>query len=166
MAEQIEARRVKARAEASILAKANVVGVGVGYKVQAGRVTDQLSVMVLVRRKVPSAGLAAEALVSPEIEGVPTDVIEVGDLRALQARTDRWRPAPAGVSMGHYMVTAGTFGAVVRARSTGARLLLSNNHVFANSNDASPGDPISSNRGRRMADMNRQTRLPGWSASA
>jgi hypothetical protein len=39
-------------------------------------------------------------------------------------------------------VTAGTFGVVVRDRATNARLILSNNHVLANSNDALIGDPI------------------------
>jgi hypothetical protein len=70
------------------------------------------------------------------------DVIEVGEIRALQSRTDRWRPAPGGVSIGHYKITAGTFGAVVKDKSSGERLILSNNHVLANSNAAAPGDPI------------------------
>jgi hypothetical protein len=69
-------------------------------------------------------------------------VVEVGLLRAFQARTDRWRPAPGGVSLGHYKITAGTFGGVVRDRNTGDRLILSNNHVLANSNNAQAGDPI------------------------
>jgi hypothetical protein len=73
---------------------------------------------------------------------VPVDVVEVGLLRTFQARTDRWRPAPGGVSLGHYKITAGTFGAVVRDRNTGDRLILSNNHVLANSNDAAAGDPV------------------------
>jgi hypothetical protein len=86
--------------------------------------------------------LDPEALVAPEIDGVATDVVQVGDLWAMQSPTDRWRPAPCGVSLGHYQVTAGTFGSVVRDRATGERLILSNNHVLANSNDANPGDPI------------------------
>jgi hypothetical protein len=76
------------------------------------------------------------------LSGIKIDVIEVGELRALQTRTNRWRPAPGGVSIGHYQITAGTLGAVVRDRSTGDRLILSNNHVIANSNDADPGDLI------------------------
>ena len=39
-----------------ILAKPNVVGLGVGYKKVAGRMTDELSVVVLVRDKKPPAG--------------------------------------------------------------------------------------------------------------
>jgi hypothetical protein len=124
-----------------ILSKPNVVGVGVGLKSRSGRATGEFALIALVRRKVPEAALAPQDLVPSEADGVPTDVMEVGDLRAL-ARTDRARPAPGGVSIGHYQVTAGTLGAVVRDRTTGRRLILSNNHVLANSNAASPGDAI------------------------
>ena len=50
------------------------------------------------------------------------------------------RPVPIGVSAGHPGVTAGTIGA--RARSGGDVLALSNNHVFANGNDAAVGDNL------------------------
>ena len=142
MAELAEFTKVRRAHEGVILAKPNVVGVGIGYKVRRGQTTDELSIVIMVRQKLPEAGLDAEALLPPVIDGLGTDVIEVGDLRALQARTDRWRPAPGGVSLGHYQVTAGTFGSVVRDRTTGDRLILSNNHVLANSNNASPEDPI------------------------
>ncbi|MEX0788323.1 MAG: hypothetical protein WD906_01875 [Anaerolineales bacterium] len=125
-----------------ILSKPNVVGVGVGLKSRSGRATGELALIALVRRKVPEAALAPQDLVPSEADGVPTDVMEVGYLRALVARTDRARPAPGGVSIGHYQVTAGTLGAVVRDRTTGRRLILSNNHVLANNNAASPGDAI------------------------
>jgi hypothetical protein len=49
---------------------------------------------------------------------------------------------PPGVSIGHYQVTAGTFGALVTDRATGERFILSNNHVLANSNDSQLGDAI------------------------
>lgn len=142
MSEQREVRRLKESHKAAIMAKPNVVGVGTGYKVVRRRTTDELCIVALVRQKLPEAGLDPGALVPSEIDGVATDVVQVGDIRALQERTDRWRPAPGGVSLGHYQVTAGTFGSVVRDRASGARLILSNNHVLANSNDARPGDPI------------------------
>jgi len=126
----------------ALLDKANVVGVGVGYKVVGGEPTGELSVAVLVREKVPTAQLDPAARVPPQVDGVKTDVVQVGEIRSLQTRTERWRPAPPGVSIGHYQITAGTFGAVVRDRSSGARLILSNNHVIANSNNATAGDPI------------------------
>ena len=126
----------------AILAKPNVVGVGVGYKTIQNERTDELSVVALVREKVPLAGLLPETLVPSHLDGIKTDVMEVGELRPLQLRTDRWRPAPPGVSIGHFQITAGTFGAVVRDKSSGRRLILSNNHVLANSNAAKTGDPI------------------------
>ncbi len=142
MPDEAEVGRVKEQHVEAILEKPNVIGVGMGYKVTRNRRTDELSVVVLVRQKLPEAGLRPDDLVSRDLDGVATDVLEVGDVRALQARTDRWRPAPGGVSIGHYQVTAGTFGTVVRDVGTGDRLILSNNHVLANSNEASPGDAI------------------------
>lgn len=125
-----------------LLNKANVVGVGIGYKETGGQRTDELSVVVLVREKQPADQLPPQAVVPAQVDNVKTDVVQVGDIRAFQARTDRWRPAPPGVSIGHAQITAGTFGAVVRDRASGARLILSNNHVLANMNDAQIGDPI------------------------
>lgn len=142
MSSEQTVRQVKEAHKDDLLNKSNVVGVGVGYKVQNGERTDDLSVTVLVREKVPSSSLPPAARVTPQLDGVPTDVVEVGTLRAFQTRTERWRPAPPGVSIGHYAITAGTFGAVVRDRSTGARLILSNNHVLANMNNAQVGDAI------------------------
>jgi hypothetical protein len=141
MSTQQDVTRVKEQHKETLLAKPNVIGVGVGYKVAGRTKTSEISVVALVRRKIPQAGLAPEAVVPSQVGGVSTDVVEVGDLRALQAPTDRWRPAPGGVSIGHVRVTAGTLGCMVRARS-GVRLILSNNHVLANSNDAKPGDVI------------------------
>ena len=61
-------------------------------------------------------------------------------MRALQAPTERFRPAPGGVSIGHKDITAGTLGCWVRRENQW--YVLSNNHVLANSNLASIGDAI------------------------
>lgn len=58
------------------------------------------------------------------------------------SKDEKWRAAPGGVSIGHYTITAGTLGALVYDRFTGARLILSNNHVLAAGNLAVVGDPI------------------------
>ena len=134
--------QVKERFKETILRKPNVVGVGTGFKEVRGRRTTDLCVVALVRVKLPRAGLAEDALVPSRVEGIPTDVVEVGELRAEQARTDRWRPAPGGISIGHFKVTAGTLGTAVRDRASGERLILSNNHVLANSNQADVGDAV------------------------
>ena len=142
MAEKEKIRTVKENHGAAIMAKENVVGMGVGYKETKGAKTDRLALVVMVKKKVSIEELKERDVIPAEIEGVITDVIEVGEIVALQARTDRWRPAPGGVSIGHYKITAGTLGVLVRDVETDEVLILSNNHVMANSNDATQGDPI------------------------
>ena len=119
-----------------------VVGVGTGYKISHGEETDELCIVTMVAAKVPKSGLTAESMVPPEIDGVRTDIIEIGDLWAFQTPRSRFRPAPAGVSVSHYQSPAGTFGCVVRDRQFGTRLILSNNHVLARNNEGKLGDPI------------------------
>lgn len=142
MAHHAEISFVRGKHQSSILKRDNVVGVGVGYKVQRGKQMDELCLLVLVTKKLPVEAVEPKALVPKSIDGVNTDVIEVGVIRAHQSRTDRWRPIPAGVSIGHYKITAGTFGCMVRDQASNGRLIISNNHVLANSNDAELGDPI------------------------
>ena len=135
-------KEVKSAHEHELLRKKNVVGVGIGKKIVGGKQTDQECITVMVSQKLPLRALSKDDVVSREIEGIITDVVEVGTLRAFAERTDRWRPAPGGVSIGHYKITAGTLGAVVKDTRTGNRVILSNNHVLANSNDATQGDEI------------------------
>jgi len=137
-----EITQVKETRKDNLLTMENVVGVGVGYKIKNGHPSEDVAIVVMVSRKLPLPALAPESVLPKQVDGVNVDVVEVGQLRALQARTDRWRPAPGGVSIGHYKITAGTFGAIVHDRLTGTRLILSNNHVLANSNDAEIGDQI------------------------
>jgi len=129
-----------------ILGLPNVVGVGRGHKHVAGRNTGQEVLTVLVKKKVPKHELESCHLVPKSIGQCHTDVIEAGEIVAL-GRTDRERPARPGMSIGHYRITAGTFGALVYDTKTGEPLILSNNHVLANSTDgrddrARVGDPI------------------------
>jgi hypothetical protein len=122
-----------------LLSKPNVVGVGVAYKVVQGTRTEELSIVCMVSRKTSDLPKGGE--IPREVDSIKTDVIQVGVLRAL-GYTGRQRPAPGGISIGHFAITAGTLGVVVRDRDSGQRLILSNNHVLANSNDAEIGDAI------------------------
>lgn len=136
--------QAQAEFQAELFEKPNVVGVAAGYKESGGVITDEPAVVVLVEQKKPIAALSAQEMVPQTVDSVPTDVYEVGYLQAQQdSPRDRFRPViPAGVSIAHYKVTAGTLGAMVRDRTTGERFVLSNNHVLANSNDALVGDSI------------------------
>lgn len=136
----IEAQRLF---QQDLLNRKGVVGVAVGYRNFKGEATDELALAVLVEQKKPVEALSPEDLVPRDLDGVPTDIIEVGRLEAQLTPRDRYRPQiPSGVTIGHYKVTAGTLGVMVFDRTTGEPLILSNNHVLANSNEALIGDPI------------------------
>ena len=129
------------RHETQLLQKANVVGVGIGEKIQRGIPKGILSLKVYVEKKVAQTQLTKEDVVPQKLSGVESDVEEVGKVVAL-ANSGRYRPALGGVSIGHYKITAGTFGCLVKDRKNQTVFILSNNHVFANSNHAQKKDPI------------------------
>ncbi|MGB3314024.1 MAG: hypothetical protein WBB85_06405 [Albidovulum sp.] len=152
---------VQEKHEAELMAMDNVVGVACSHKMKGTTLKDVASLTVYVNEKKKTADLAKSATVPPEINGVQTDVVEVGDIRALAFNTSV-RPALPGYSIGHYNITAGTFGALVRdvrrccdhhhhhhdCCCGGGKdcdsdiLILSNNHVLADVNKARPGDKI------------------------
>jgi len=80
-----EIRAVKDRHEDELLKKKNVVGLGIGYKEVGGQKTEQLSLVVMVRKKESPSQLDATDLVPSEIDGVPVDVKEVGEIVALSS---------------------------------------------------------------------------------
>ncbi len=73
------------------------------------------------------------------LDGVPVATQVTGMLVAFSTPTLRARPAPLGFSVGHPAITAGSIGARV-VDGAGNVYVLSNNHVLANSNDATIGD--------------------------
>jgi hypothetical protein len=76
------AAQVKERYEQSLLAKENVVGVGVGIRKHGGEYTGEVALIVMVRRKLPASQVPPEDLLPEEIDGIPVDVQEVGALDA------------------------------------------------------------------------------------
>lgn len=132
-----EIQKVLAKNRKKLLKK-NIEAVGIGYKVTDGKQTCELAVVCSVEKKLPLFKISKTNLIPKEINGIKTDVIEVGIIKALH--TERHRPAPGGVSVGHIDITAGTLGCVVRRDNI--RYILSNNHVLACSNDAEIGDSI------------------------
>ena len=130
-------RRVLEKRRKDLLQLENVQGVGLGYKSVRGKETSSKSIVILVNKKKPFEDLAGNQVVPKKIDNVETDVIETGEFKLL--RTQRFRPAYPGVSIGHYKVTAGTFGALVRERESGRIMILSNNHVLANATNGKDG---------------------------
>src|SRR5215210_7298006 len=79
----VAVRHVKRQVEQRLLHRANVVGVGVGYKHSQGAPTGELAVIVSVAEKLPLSALAAADRVPRRIGGLTTDVVETGELVAL-----------------------------------------------------------------------------------
>lgn len=145
--------------EAPLLALEGVVGVAPSLKMKGGKPTKGWSLTVFVEKKQPKTQVPKAALVPAEVGGVPTDVVEVGKIEPL-VFAGRVRPALPGYSVGHHNITAGTFGCLVRdirrccckldkdccsptkEECPGDYLILSNNHVLADSNRGNPGDLI------------------------
>lgn len=135
--------------EAAMAAQASVTGVWMGRDGVVGTAVgldaDGDYVVTVYLTALGMARLPAT------VDGVPIRLELTEPFRALgespvasAADVDRRgnfpRPVPIGVSTGHTGVTAGTIGARV---TDGERVFaLSNNHVYANNNQASPGDPL------------------------
>jgi len=140
MAEMKTARALLKEVAPRLLTQKNVLATGVGYKVVNGQVSSELSVICSVEQKLAKSQLSPKDKIPAEMGGVATDVVQSGRFRALALPTDRFRPAPGGISIGHYEITAGTFSCLVKRGNE--LFILSNNHVLANSNAAQKGDAI------------------------
>jgi len=110
---------------------------------QPGRMTlnvytqDRLSTEQLLAEVSSIAG--TRALSEIVVNQVPTGYIDALNKRG------RIRPAPGGVSVGHFAITAGTLGCLCvgnRPPRSSRLMILSNNHVLANCNICKVGDCI------------------------
>ena len=82
MASYEEARQVKQRYEADLLKMKNVVGVGIGLRQIAGTLTDEISLIVMVKKKLKRKLLSKDEVIPQELEGIFVDVQEVGEIQA------------------------------------------------------------------------------------
>lgn len=123
-----------------LVEKANVVATGIGYKTVNGIKTDELSIVCSVTEKLPLNSLMSKDILPSNIQGFSVDVYPTGLIYALQNTKSIFRPAPGGISLGHYKITAGTLGCYVKKNNE--LYILSNNHVLANTNRGSVGDII------------------------
>lgn len=135
------------KAAKKLLAIKEVQGVFVGTKVRRGQNTGEPAIVVYVSEKKPP--ILCSRVVPRRVSSIQTDVVQSGGafiaerVLASAVYPHRYRPAPCGVSFGHKAITAGTLGLWVRDRKGDRRICaLTNNHVAANSNNASIGDEI------------------------
>lgn len=132
-----------------LMPKANVVGVGIGYKMENGKIVRDADgnpiecVVVSVTQKVALENLSQEDRVPEQVQGMATDVIETGPISiiselpnavAINPR-ERIRPIQPGISCGLTPgVTAGTIGLLVQKSGDPNTYMLSNWHVIAGNN--------------------------------
>lgn len=127
----------------------NVVGVAVAEKESEGVPTGLMSVKLLVRLKYAKGSIPAGHMLPEEINGVPVDVEEVGQIRPYATFPNPRQtitPVLPGCSIGFELqdplrLMAGTLGAFV-TDATGRTFILSNNHVLADEGRLQPGAPI------------------------
>lgn len=134
----------------SLLNKQGVEGTAIGEKWIDGRPTGEQAILIFVQKKHSEHAIAdpnvltaytAKDLIPKEIEGIRTDVIEVGHITKQVGFRSNIRPVQPGYSCGHGQITAGTIGGIFLDKNN-KPVLLSNNHVIANENIAKIGDPI------------------------
>jgi len=149
MKPQKHIRTVKKEHEQYLLHKANTNSVGIGYKQVNGKKTDELSIVVGVRKKLPKAKLLFNDVLPLAFDDVTVDVVETGQIKALEMEPrsiasidpkQKHRPICPGISVAHKNVSAGTIACIVNR--DGYPTILSNNHVLSNSNDAEIGDEV------------------------
>src|SRR5262245_23021109 len=93
MMELDDYRAIKRRAARRLLKVPGINAVGLGGRVVAGRPTGEAVIKVFVTHKKPPAEVPTGELVPTAIEGVPTDVVELGPLRRAAAVPGVTRPA-------------------------------------------------------------------------
>jgi hypothetical protein len=158
-------RAVKSTVEDDLLNRPEVTAVDIGEKVTKGKPTGRRAIVIYVKKKEPLSRLAAADVIPKEINGIPTDVVEdeivlqgamVRELDLTpQIDATKYTTLSGGMSMGpcrsvflsppdvptagNY-VFVGTLGALVRDRTTGATMALTNFHVACVDSGWSVGD--------------------------
>ncbi len=108
-----------------------VVGTGIGISEDSGP-----AMVVFTER--PGISIPLPAI----LDNLPVKTVVTGRFVALIDNTAEFdRPVPTGVSTGHPNITAGTIGCRV-TDAAGNVYALSNNHVYADINEASIGDNV------------------------
>jgi hypothetical protein len=147
-----EIKRVKDEVADSLLRIPGVNGVGIGEKITNDQPTGERAIRVFLTRKKPLDEVPSGEIVPPEIQGIKTDVDELGPITPIAADQAKYRPLRGGIQVegGTWYGTfgSGTMGCL--ARTTGPNpqvVLLTNQHVLFENGNTEPlgreaGQPI------------------------
>ncbi|MCD3216228.1 hypothetical protein G8S55_03035 [Clostridium botulinum C] len=113
-------------------AKANVVGVALGYKLSKGFYSCQKCITVFVSKKIQEHELNVSDIIPKVYSGIATDVVESGRI-TIQSFDKKIRPAIGGYSIGpETSRITGSLGCLVSDEHH--LYMLGNNHILANEN--------------------------------
>jgi len=134
----------------SLASARNVDGPGVlGVGLSCDGAPGQPSLVVYVESQANEEQVRREIVDMMGVQAASSDdlsveVVVTGPVEAYTSNRSKFRTAPAGVSVGHFTITAGTIGGWARGRGDRSRrqLMVSNNHVLADSNKGIFGDSI------------------------
>jgi hypothetical protein len=114
MVDYVQTRAVKEAVEARLLGYPGVHAVAIGPKITGGQRTGEPSILVFLVRKRPLSELAPEEVLPPEIDGVKTDIIEMGVPHVAALDRTPHRPLLGGIAVQPqgwtYWGTLGCFG--------------------------------------------------------
>jgi hypothetical protein len=146
------ARLAAKHARASFRSNPNILGIGVGTKRVAGAATAMWCVSISVRKKLPPGELSDELLIPRSIDGVPTDIIAMGDPSFAIAdpvsknidvyELNTYRPLRGGITLWYAFASTqgiqpdtngcGTLGCIALTNETPPRhVALTNRHVVS-----------------------------------
>jgi len=78
-----EIKKIKEKYEQELMRKDGVTGCSIGYKKIDGKKTDKLSIVCYVKKRKKEEELKRKDIIPREIEGIPTDVVESGEFKAM-----------------------------------------------------------------------------------
>jgi hypothetical protein len=117
----------------------NLIGIGFGLKQVGDKGFDEAdAVRIYVKTKQPKSNLRASEIIPAQVNGIPTDVVEINLVEPHQAGSLQ----PCGGSIGSKRRNDGTLGCLVRRPGHPELYILSCNHVLADLNAGIPGDLI------------------------
>lgn len=126
--------------------KQNVVGYSgtLKPKISNGKEQRVRSARIYVREKIEDPLRLTKLersgnLIPKEIDGVPTDIIQVGRMRAMADQRAHWRPAPAGVSAIAEGGSACSLGWFARDLTDDEIVVIANNHCTSLEDTLKPG---------------------------
>ncbi|MFX1516995.1 MAG: hypothetical protein ACFFC6_11830 [Promethearchaeota archaeon] len=142
-------KEIKIKFREKIKSYPNVNGIGIGLKITNSKYTEKFVIRVYVTKKFPLEKLKEEERIPSKLDDVQTDVIQIGTVQPF-AHTFRARPARGGDSIGdcywvnridpctnQTIMTVGTLGGLFIDNTDDSNVILSCNHVLANSDDTS-----------------------------